>query len=312
MTTSLKDVSSAQMIHALVDMNCFEQEYVIYGYIWRDRTERVKITTSDQEMNIQRSFENKELEQYVMSPIQKWTTRIVMREETKEEDVFLLKLQLSQTLAEKYNNYYFNILESLIKLPPDSQAKAILEDWQREIDGYYRENDLILFEGAVKYAFQTKHLTMEDYQYFFKWIQRTRTQVFGMLQVKDNYERTFWGFAYEKSNRSVGYICNANYKVVLDRLMQLDLQGRFHTPVYRKKYCYHLSQDLNNVRRSFENEIHLLMDEKYLIKINELRSLIHQQGLQKIDSCILLAEKYCSKEAVEGIRYWGNRMNLIK
>lgn len=312
MTTSLKDVSSAQMIHALVDMNCFEQECVIYGYIWKDKTDRIKITTSDQEMNIQRSFETKELEQYVMSPIQKWTTRIVMREETKEEDVFLLKLQLSQALADKYNNYYFNILESLIKLPPDSQAKAILVDWQREIDGYYRENDLMLFEGAVKYAFQTKHLTKEDYQYFNKWVQRTRTQISGKFQIRDNYERTFWGFAYEKKDNSFGYICNANYKVVLDRLMELDLQGCFHTPVYRKKYCYHLSQDLNNVRKSFENEIHLLMDENYLIKINELRSLIHQQGLQQLDSCILLVEEYCSKEAADGVRYWGNRMNLIK
>lgn len=311
MTTSLKDVSSAQMIHALVDMNCFEQECEIYGYIWRDKTDRVKITTSDQEMNIQRSFEVKELEQYAMSPIQKWTTRIVMREETKEDDIFLLKLQLSQMLAEKYNNHYFNILESLLELPPDSQAKTLLVAWQREIDGYYRENDLILFEGAVKYAFQTKHLTIEDYQYFFKWIQRTRTQVFGKFQVKDNYERTFWGFAYEKTDHSFGYICNANYKVILDRMIELDLQGCFHTPVYRKKYYYHLSQDINNVRKSFENEIHLLMDENYLTRINALRNLIHQKGLEQFNSCICLAEKYCSKEAEEGIRYWGNKMNLI-
>ena len=37
MTTSLRDVSSAEMVRKLAEMNCFEQECSIYGYSWKNK-----------------------------------------------------------------------------------------------------------------------------------------------------------------------------------------------------------------------------------------------------------------------------------
>ena len=39
MTTSLRDVSSAQMVNKLAEMNCFEQDCTVYGYSWKRENE---------------------------------------------------------------------------------------------------------------------------------------------------------------------------------------------------------------------------------------------------------------------------------
>lgn len=88
MTTSLKDVSSAQMIHTLNEMNCFETECTVYGYVWKDRNGRKQYTTSEDQLIIHQSFEEKELLGYAMSPIRSLSIRLIMKEETKNDSIF--------------------------------------------------------------------------------------------------------------------------------------------------------------------------------------------------------------------------------
>lgn len=101
MTTSLKDVSSAQMIHSLVEMNCFAQECNVYGYMWKDSAGRIKYTTSDDEAVIRHSFERKVLAHYEMTPIKSWTAREIVKEETKDDLWMYLKLRLCEAFQIK-------------------------------------------------------------------------------------------------------------------------------------------------------------------------------------------------------------------
>ena len=58
MTTSLKDVSSAEMIRKLAEMNCFEQECTMYGYAWKLDNGMRMYSMSEDELFIQQAFEN--------------------------------------------------------------------------------------------------------------------------------------------------------------------------------------------------------------------------------------------------------------
>ena len=71
MTTSLRDVSSAQMVSALAEMNCFEQECVIYGYSWKRENGKRMYSLSDDELLIQQSFESHLTEQCCMTPVKR-------------------------------------------------------------------------------------------------------------------------------------------------------------------------------------------------------------------------------------------------
>lgn len=311
MTTSLKDVSSAQMIHALAEMNCFEHECTIYGYAWKDTDGRIRLTTSDNERSIYSSYQNKTLKWYLLSPVHQWTTRVLLSEETKENILLGLKLHLCERLSQQFDEKYFEILKELAVLPADSRAMPILLEWLKEIDGYFDEDAVLLFEGAVNFAYLSKHLTLENFLSFTSWIQQYRKQISRKVQVKDTYERTFFGIAYEIKRGHYRYLCNANKKTILDRIIELDTKGVFHTPIYFKKYFYHMSSELKNVRNQFEQAIRLLMNDMYLGRMNEIRKLELKNGNKIFLKKLQLAEKYLSEEGVNGIKYWGNRWNLI-
>ena len=58
MTTSLRDVSSAEMVRKLAEMNCFEQECTMYGYAWKRNNGKRMYSMSEDELLIQQAFEN--------------------------------------------------------------------------------------------------------------------------------------------------------------------------------------------------------------------------------------------------------------
>lgn len=310
MTTSLKDVSSAQMIHSLVEMNCFAQECNVYGYMWKDSAGHIKYTTSDDESVIRRSFERKVLAHYEMTPIKSWTAREIVKEETKDDLWMYLKLRLCEALRLNYDQVYFQTLNELCSLPADNQAWDILYPWLQEIDGYYDEDALQLFEGAVNYAIITKHLGGEACIRIRKWLQKTRSQIAHRMQVKDNFERTFVGFAYDTRDKQYAFFYNANQKALFDRQKELEQQGVFHTPLYTKQYWYHNSSELKDVRTKFQAEMKLLMDNAYFMRINALRNLTHKALSDHWASCLLEVRDRCSEVAVEGLLYWGYRWNI--
>lgn len=310
MTTSLKDVSSAHMIRSMVEMNCFAQECSVFGYMWKDRAGHVKYTTSDDETVIQHSFEQKVLENCEMSPIKHWTSREIIKEETRDDLWMYLKLVLCDKLRAEYDPVYFYILHDLCTVTPDNQAWEILQPWMEEIDGYYDEASLQLFEGAVDVAAVSKHLTRETYGMIKKWLLKIRSQITHGTQVKDNYERAFSGFAYESSRGRYSLFCNANSRAISDRRNEMEQQGIFHTPLYTKQYWYHTANELKDVRVRFQAEMKQLMDAIYFARIDALRGLEHKILAERWESAFAEARMRCSEEAVKGLLYWAYRWNL--
>ncbi|MED9781307.1 MAG: hypothetical protein UGE23_07925 [Peptococcaceae bacterium] len=310
MTTSLKDVSSAQMVHALAEMNCFEQECTVYGYGWYESdTHKICYTISDDEQAIRQSFENKALNHYAMTPIQKIMQRTIITEEIKDQIYFLLKLKLAEKIKTGYSKAYYNALLEILNMPPDSLALPILHRWKDEIDGYYDKDEIILYEGALDYAYLTQHLTDQDYDHLCQWVQQYKLQLAQSPQTKDNYTRTFWGFAYELENGSYKFVCNANQKVILEKLGKA---GHYHTPIFHKEYYYHMSNELKDVRKSFETKIQQLMDATYLERMQALRTLPGGQRQQKWLQYKDMLECNAYSDDTEGYLYWGRALNLIK
>ena len=103
MTTSLRDVASAEMVRTLAEMNCFEQDCVVYGYSWKKPDGQKMYSMSDDELLIHKAFEEHTLERCCMTPIRQWSTRSILKEETKEDLFLYFKLQLAKELKEQYN-----------------------------------------------------------------------------------------------------------------------------------------------------------------------------------------------------------------
>ena len=112
MTTSLRDVASAEMVRTLAEMNCFEQDCVVYGYSWKKPDGQKMYSMSDDELLIHKAFEEHTLERCCMTPIRQWSTRSILKEETKEDLFLYFKLKLAKELKEQYTNSVYNILKT--------------------------------------------------------------------------------------------------------------------------------------------------------------------------------------------------------
>lgn len=312
MTTSLKDVSSAQMIYALAEMNCFEQECTVYGFAWRDSGRKKWFTTGEDAGVIQCAAEQKLLQGYALSPIQKKTVRVVLSEETKTDILFSLKLELSEKLRVTFDDVYFEALESILSLPADSAADPILRDWQAEIDGYYDADEMQLFDGAVTYAFMSRHLKKVQYQTYKRWCQDCYQQISQQIVMKDRYERTFYGFAYEKSPQQYGYVCNANKNVIAERIQELGGRGCFHTPILEKTYWYASSGNLKDIRKRFDEDLKRLMNRAYLARMKTLHQLPCVVKEESWEQAWAMVKQKCLEEALMGFSFWGEFLNMIK
>ena len=207
---------------------------------------------------------------------------------------------------------YFNCLAELQRTPGDAQAEDILLQWQADLDGYFDEENLLLFAGAVDYAYVTKHLPEWRYSQLLKWIKLTKKQMMRKMKVHDNFERTFYGVAYQKnSNQGYGFLSNANEKTLYNKVKELDEQGVLHTPVYKKNYWYSRSTDLPKVRKKFEENLKTVMDEDYLKRVMNLQNLASAIPKDLWEKCLQTVETACSETALEGLRYWGSRWNIV-
>ena len=86
------------MVRKLAEMNCFEQECTVYGYSWQRKNGKRMYSMSEDELLIQQAFENHLQEGCGMTPVQRWTTRAIVKEETKEDLFLYFKLQLAKQL----------------------------------------------------------------------------------------------------------------------------------------------------------------------------------------------------------------------
>ncbi|MBQ1188598.1 MAG: hypothetical protein IIX62_05910 [Peptococcaceae bacterium] len=312
MTTSLRDVSSAQMVNKLAEMNCFEQECSVYGYAWKRENGKRMYSMSDDELLIQRTYEEHVLEGCSLTPVQQWSTRAIIKEETQEDLFFYFKLQLAEQLRDQFPDVYFDTLYQLQNIPADNQAEELLLEWQEELDGYFDEEELYLFAGAVDYAYVTKHLLDWRYDQLCKWIKLTKKQMMRKMQVHDNFERTFYGVAYQsKTTGTYAFVCNANEKSLYNKVKEMDEQGILHTPVYQKTYWYNRSNDLPKVRKQFEADLKELMDDTYMHRIVKLQSLPSAIPEEVWADALKQMEYHNSVSAVEGLRYWARRWNII-
>jgi hypothetical protein len=312
MTTSLKDVSSAEMIRTLAELGCFEQECNVYGYAWQMPDGKCKYRLSDDELVIHRAFNLQVTEQNCLTPVQKWTTRAIIREENKEDLQLYFKVQLADQLRQDFNNVYFANLAKLQQVQADEQAVELLFAWQEELNGYFEEDTLALLAGAIRTAYITKHLPEAEYHQLQQWLKWARKQAGKKLQARDNFERTFYGVACREENGTYRFVCNADEKALYNQVKEMDMKGQVHTPMYQRTYWSNRSTDLPAMRRQFIADMQELMDENYLTRMETLRQMSSAIPQELWCECLAEVETNCSTVAVDGFHYWGNHWNIEK
>ena len=166
MTTSLRDVASAEMVRTLAEMNCFEQDCVVYGYSWKKPDGQKMYSMSDDELLIHKAFEEHTLERCCMTPYDASFTglHILFDKENVNNTIGevvsnlgLKQLRIAET--EKYAHVTFFLNggreaeftgESRILV---ASPKVATYDLQPEMSAYEVADKLTVALGEQKYDF---------------------------------------------------------------------------------------------------------------------------------------------------------------
>lgn len=265
MTTSLRDVSTAQMVNALAEVGYFDNEYNVYGCaFWHE--DKVYYIVSDDYNEIYTFKKRSVWEDRYTSPVRRRKMKDSFLEGMERKHILQLKLELAKELYIAYPVSYFK--EKIVKKYQDS-AYDILKDWKQEIDGYFEEDELILFEEALRCAYQNHKITPEHMKSFRLWIKHVRMQMTENIEQKDRFSRTLYGFAYENADQIL-YISNANQKVIYERREELIANGLFVTPIFEKEYWYHQSEQLYRLRELFEAKLKNIYNDMYIEKMKRM------------------------------------------
>lgn len=310
MTGSLKDVSSAEMIRAMNEMQCFAQEYILYGYIWQGRDGKKHYIVSEDALTIRRSFEKHLTAKYCLTPIMQWKTRSMVQEETKDDMLLYFKLQLARELQSAYPDAYFEAVNTLLAIPEDDRAEELLLEWKEELDGYFDEAQLELFDGALQFAYGTNHISGKLYRMLEQWIQHTRKQMMHRIQVTDTFERMFYGTALRLKTGGYKYLVNANEETLYQQMEAQKNSIEAYTPVYHRRYWYHNAYELTNVRKKFETDLKELLDPAYLERMTFLQQLVSPITPERFMETAKPVYESGSTKAAEGMDFWKKHWNI--
>ena len=207
MTTSLKDVDSAQMVNFLASVGGVDEQYNAYGYAFYQNGKANYLVGDDYHQILQQHRESI-WDKQLATPIEKIVLVDSLLSGTKDDSLFKLKLTLAKQLYNRYPLSYFKEQQLLLSGKETNDGWAILKQWQQEIDGYFEAEHLLLFEEVVRMAYENNTLDQAHCGELRSWIKRVKLQMDDNVVVKDQYCRTFWGFL-RLQNEQNKLICNS-------------------------------------------------------------------------------------------------------
>lgn len=310
MTTSLKDVSSAQMIKSMAELGCFEYEDTAYGCAFRKDGKTLYRMGGDWQ-RIHDFVESSRLAGLMPTAAAEKTVRQAKITGSEEEAKLKLKLALGKELQTMYDTTFFDLLEELGQTPNCDSAGEILEAYKEEIDGFFNAGQLQLFEGLLNMAYLAKTLTTEHFEALRSWLYATRMQMADDVLIKKQFNRTFNVYIEINDQGVVRQVSNANRKPLEEQKWAAERKGFLTSPVYAKTRWYEKAAELSNERAAFQEEVRQLMDERYIERLKALRSLPAVIDAELFAQKLAIAEEACSPAAMQQLKDYGRLWNIF-
>ena len=310
MTTSLKDVSSAQMIKSLAELGCFEYEDTAYGCAYR-KDGKVLYRMGSDWQRIHDFIENSRLSGILPTAVAERTIRQAKVTGSEEAAKLRLKLELGQELKKQYNAVFFDVLEELGQTPNVDSAGDILEAYKEEIDGFFNAGQLQLFEGLLDMAYLAKTLTRDHFTALQSWLYATRMQMADDVLIKKQFHRTFNVYIEINERGDVRQVNNANRKPLEEQKRTAERKGYLTSPVYAQTRWYEKAAELSRERAAFQEEVQRLMDARYIGRLKALRALPAVIDKDYFAQKLALVEQSCTDQAVEMLLDYGRLWNCV-
>lgn len=306
-----RDIQCADDVRLMARLRRFDQEFTAYGTAeWR-QDQGVRYLATSNLNKLYAYIQNQKINNSFFTPVISFSKRTPMPSGMEEVLQLVAKYSILSNLKSAYESVNFwDYMIPVFEKGGNDLAYDILEGYRKEIDGYFRDRELQIFSGLVRYAYEAKILSERSLTRFLNWHGDACREIENVPVAGDKFKRTFYGFiVFDDVDRSAMHIIfDAEKTEIYSKHYKMILDGKVVGPILQRTFFFHQFSQLQEIR-AFFNEWLIEDCEKIFLLLNSIRKL---PGV--IDRSMLeVATEKCSesKDAIDAIHYYINIINFI-
>ncbi len=298
-----RDMRCAADVGRMAELGRFDVQFDVYGSAVLEQDGRIYYRATGKEEKLYDYMLQKRLEEQYFTPIVRQSRRTKVPAGMKEQLGQEMKYALLRQLKEDYEDSgYFVLMQPFFQVAANDEAMSILERYQEQIDGHFDDTELQLFLGAAWMAYEEKVLSGASYKHLLRWHNAVRQQMADDPVAADNLERTFYGFVYRRPDGGSVCVMDAQRMMVVRRRQEKLLQGLLVGPIIRKDYWFQHSQQLGEIRKSYQQWLLQGQNDDYFHMLRAIRCAkgrIEYAALQSIKAQLMDNER-----AIQAVSYY--------
>lgn len=266
-----RDFQVAEDVGKMAALGWIDTEFTMYGcgYLVGDLPHYL---ISNDANNIYDFIDGGTLSGVYPTPMVSLSKKCPVPSGQKEAIARQVKIELAEEIRRQYPADFLRVLANLGSAQANDGAKELLLTLQEKLTGLFVEDLLQIFESLVSLAYEHKVLGDEARGEFMAWLYDVRKDMMDDVVVKDIFERTFYGFAYEEG-LVIKYYSNTLRETVYARQKEIADEGFVVTPIFWKTYWYNYNYRLDDAKKDYQKYLCEVFGEAYFTLIKEIMAL---------------------------------------
>lgn len=249
----MRDTLLAEEVGKKAELGWFDVEFTMYGCTFLlDGKQYYRLSADEKKIYdyIVDGAKNKVTPSNLFTITESFPVPVGMKDSVTLE----VKKCLASQMRKVYPYDFLSYLTELKQKAQEDSAYSFLLGKQQELECCFDNEKLTWYEILTEYIYFCNKISEEHYQSIKEWLAEERKNMEEEIIYKDQYQRTFYGFAYFMNDK-LQYIVNARKETVYKKHDALMLEGRCVSPIFSKTYYYTYNVKLPHVRNRFEEEL---------------------------------------------------------
>lgn len=236
----------------MAELGGFAEEITIIGCVYKQDGDVLYRVTDDPD-EAYRFYESAVRQGILPTLPQIYVRREIIPAGQRERMTDEAKLTCARQMRDAFDSRFWQCFDALAATPAENSAANILERYRKDLEGRYAREPLDLFSVFLDEALERHRLSTEAYADFAGWLEENYEKMADDWIVKEQYERTFYGFASYKDPASLNVRVDTAPFNLLQKQQEMRRQGVAATPIFRKTVQYKESSAVAKVRRDFQD-----------------------------------------------------------
>ena len=236
----------------MAELGGFAEEITIIGCVYKQDGDVLYRVTDDPD-EAYHFYENAARQGILPTLPQIYVRREIIPAGQRERMTDEAKLTCARQMRDAFDSRFWQCFDALAATPAENSAADILERYRNDLEGRYAREPLDLFSVFLDEALERHRLSTEAYADFAGWLEENYEKMADDWIVKEQYERTFYGFASYRDAATLNLRVDTVPFNLLEKQQDLRQQGVHVTPIFKKTIQYRESAALPKVRRQFQD-----------------------------------------------------------